>query len=146
MPDRVMLIPLRAADPLIQWPARGGAETELCGRDGWERREIPTVDGGRAATMAAMCRGELAVNRMLGGDEGFAISLAASGFRISFGGAVFARSTDAMVAAEAMLAACGDWTSCETADFGDHHRQALRAIIKAAERRGEIMLDRVYPT
>jgi hypothetical protein len=134
------------ADPSIPWPARGSAEKELCERDGWERRTIPTIDRGAPSSVEAMCRGQFAVNRMLGGDEGFAISLSASGYRLSYGGCVFARCADAMVAVEALMAAHEDWTQAEREGLSDAHRSAMRTTIKASERRGEIMLDRVYPT
>lgn len=142
----VAMFGLSVADPSIPWPARGSAETQLCERDGWERRTIPVVNAGRRTTMKAMCRGELAVNRMLGGDEGFAISLAHNGYRISYGGRVFARCADAMVAAEALQAACGGWAEIDASGFSQAQINAMCSVIEAAERRGEILLDRVYPT
>lgn len=91
-----------------------------------------------------MCRGELAVNLMMD-DEGFAISLANTGWRISYSGSVFARCSDAMHAAEAMMAGHPDWAAAQSRGFDDKHRRVLKEIIGAAEKRGEIMLDRVYP-
>ncbi len=138
-------VALFKADHTIKWPDRGSAERSLCSRDGWEMRVIPVIDNGQPSTMETMCRDELAVNLMLGGDEGFAISLAVSGFRISYGGRVFARCADAMVAAEAMMASTTDWTSCEAHGYSKAQIAALKAVMEAAERRGEIMLDKVYP-
>ena len=144
--DAVALFGLQAADPTIPWPARGSAETALCERPGWERRTIPVLDAGCPSTMEAMCRGELAVNRMLGGDEGFAVCLAASGFRLSCGGRVFARCADAMAAAEAMMQAAAGWCDVPASGYGPVRGEAIRRVMEAAERRGEIMLDRVFPT
>jgi len=88
---------------------------------------------------------ELAVNVMLEG-EGFAICLAHSGYRISYGGRVFARCEDAMRAAELMAASSSDWSICEVAPFNADQLDALRNIMRDAERRGEILIDRVFPT
>ncbi len=137
---------LSPADPSIPWAPRGSAETALCERDGWERRQIRTVDCGKPTTMPAMVRESLAVNRMLHGDEGFAICLSATGCRISYGGSVFARCAAAMAAAEAMLSSCSDWDSVQTRGYTDAQRRALQTIIEAAEQRGEILLDKVFPT
>ena len=136
---------LTFADMSISWPARGRAEKDLKDRDGWEKRTIPTICKGKPSTVEAMCCGDLAVNHMLGEEEGFAISLANSGFRISFGGRVFAKSTDCMMAAESMLEACQDWPRCEVYGYTEKQRNVLRTVMEAAERRGEILLDRVYP-
>ncbi len=91
-----------------------------------------------------MCFGQLAVNVMLEG-EGFAICLADTGWRISYGGAVFATCVAAMAAAEAMLSACPVWTNARECGFTEQQREALRLIVSAAEQRGEVLLDRVYP-
>lgn len=137
---------LTFADPAVPWPPRGSAETALCAREGWERRTIPVRDLGRPSTMEAMCRGELAVNRMLGEDEGFAICLAASGCRLSYGGRVFARCADAMAAAEAMMEAASGWARVEaTGCYSVEQGAALARITLAAVARGEILLDKVFP-
>ncbi|BCH33156.1 hypothetical protein MesoLjLc_50860 [Mesorhizobium sp. L-8-10] len=146
MADHIAIIGLKFADQSIPWPERGSAETVLCDRPGWERHTIPVVSRGPETSVEAMCRGELAVHLMLGGDEGFAISLANGGWRISYGGSVFARCADAMAAAEAMMEASSDWSACPKVGFSAAQCEALRAIIEKAERRGEIMLDRVYPS
>ncbi len=145
MPDNYAFIGVTVADPSIAWPKRGEAEKHFCERDGWEFRKIPSVSRGRPIKIDAMCNGVLAVNIMID-DEGFAISLASTGFRISYGGSVFARCDDAMQAAETMMAEHPDWESIQSRGVNDMHRSVLRGIIKAAEKRGEIMLDRVYPT
>src|SRR5438128_2106644 len=137
---------MTAADPTIPWPARGSAEKALCDRPGWDRRTIPVIDGGAPSIMEAMCCGELAVNLMLRDDEGFAICIAATGWRISYGGRVFARCADAMVAAEAMMEAAPNWALCQTRPFTDAQALTLKSIMEAAERRGEILLDQVWPT
>lgn len=144
MPEQVAMFGLKFADPSIEWPKRGDAEKELCERYGWTRRIIPSLRRGQPVTIEAMCSGELAVNVMMD-DEGFAISLADSGWRISYNGGVFARCADAMRAAEAMMAECADWTSVQSRGFSDEHRSVLKRIIEAAEKRGEIMLTRVFP-
>jgi hypothetical protein len=136
---------LTEADPSIPWPARGSAEKELSERPGWVRRAIPVVNDGVPSTTDAMVRGELAVNHMLGGDEGFTICLSGTGWRISTGGRVFARSVDAMDVAEKMLAACSGWAACPASGYTDAQRQVLNAAVDAVERRGGILLDRVYP-
>jgi hypothetical protein len=141
----IALFILSAADASIPWPARGSAEKTLCDRTGWERRTIATQRRGEPIQIEAMCRGELAVNQMLDGDEGFAICLSATGFRLSCNGCVFARCADAMASAEAMMEACSDWGVAQRNGYTDAQCEAFRAIVKAAERRGEIMLDRVYP-
>lgn len=143
--EHVSVFRLEAADASIPWPERGSAEAALCDREGWERRTIPVMDDGKPTTMEAMCRGELAVSRMLGGEEGFAISLASTGWRISSGGRVFARCEAAMVVAEGMMAACGGWADAQHGDYTDAQRHAVIALTDAAEWRGEILLDRVYP-
>lgn len=132
------------ADPRIPWPKRGSAERVLSSRAGWSVQTIPTVVKGKPATIEAAVHSVLAVHRMVDG-EGFAISLASNGFRISYGGAVFARCGDAMVAAETMLAGSAGWTRVPDVGFTDKQREALRVIIDAATQRGEILLDRVYP-
>lgn len=141
----LQLVRLIIADPSIELPGRGSAETALCDRPGWDRRVIPVLDDGKPSIMEAMRRGELAVNRMLRGDEGFAICLAATGWRISYGGRVFARCSDAMIAAEAMMEAHHNWTACQDYPFTDAQVLALKTIMEAAERRGEILLDQVWP-
>lgn len=135
---------LEAADPTIPWPERGSAETVLCERDGWERRTIPIVDDGVETTAEAMVRGELAVNLMLGGEEGFAICLANSGWRISTGGRVYARCADAMEVVEQMLTVSG-WSDAPALGYTDAQRRVLIAATDEVERRGGVMLDRVYP-
>lgn len=137
---------LSIADPTIDWPIRGSAETTLCERKGWDRRIIPVKENGNPTTMEAMCKSDLAVNRMLGGDEGFAISISSSGHRISYGGAVFARCGDAMAAAEEMLKKSKTWSNIQTNGFSPQQRHILETIINAAERNGEILLDRIYPS
>ena len=134
------------ADPTIPWPERGSAEKELCYKEGWERRIIQTTSQGEPTTIEAMCKGSLAVNLMLGEDEGFAISLADSGWRISYNGSVFAKCADAMAAAESMMMQCEDWRSVQFVGFTAQHKVALKTIIEDAEKRGEILLDRVYPS
>lgn len=148
MSDFATVIRLGVADPTIPWPERGSAETTLCYREGWELRTIPTVSDGVATTVEAMCFrfGELAVNHMMGGDEGFAICVADTGYRISCDGGVFARCVDAMVAAEAMMAGAANWGSVQARGFTDNQRRVGAAIFDAATRRGEILLDRIYPT
>jgi len=144
--DHFAVIRMQKADPTINWPKLGSAETKLCERDGWHRCDIPvlTVDG--KTHIESMTRGQLAVHLMLGEDEGFAIALSDTGWRISYGGSVFARCNDAMVAAEAMLENCPDWIEVRRRGFNDHHRQVLKEIITAAEKRGEIMPLRVFPS
>jgi hypothetical protein len=136
---------LTEADPSIPWQARGSAEKELSERPGWVRRTIPVVNDGAPGTAVAMVRGELAVNHMLGGDEGFTVCLSGTGWRISSGGRVFARSADAMEVAEKMLAACSGWAACQLNDYTDAQRQIVIAAVDTVERRGGILLDRVYP-
>lgn len=133
------------ADPTIPWPERGSGGRELTARAGWERQTISTMIRGEPAQIEAMCREPLAVNVMVEG-EGFAICLAASGWRISFGGRVFARCDDAMRAAEALMVADQAWSAVPRSDFSQHQIATLKAIVEAAERRGEILLDRVFPT
>lgn len=134
------------ADDSITWPARGSAERLLSERPGWERRCIRVVDAGRECSMEAMCHGDLAVNLMLGDDEGFAICLSASGFRISSGGRVFARCQDAMRAAEELAETRDDWSDCEFHRYSQEQANVLLQIMSTAERWGEIMLDRVFPS
>lgn len=95
--------------------------------------------------MGAMCRDPLAVNVMAEG-EGFAICLSATGYRISYGGRVFARCVDAMVAAEAMLCADLDWAAVPKSGLTPRQRSSLKAIFEGAEVRGEILLDRIFPS
>lgn len=132
------------ADPNVPRADRGSAEPDLSERAGWERRHIPTRIRGQMSMIEAMCNGELAVNKMVE-SEGFAISLANTGFRISYDGAVFARSADAMSAAEMLMSRCRDWICCQTARFTDAQRESLREVIKMAERDGAILIDKVYP-
>lgn len=143
--DHVATFALEIADPSIPWPERGSAEKELCERAGWARRTIPVVNDGKPIKVESMCRGELAVNLMLGGEEGFAICLSRSGWRISSGGRVFATCAAAMVVADGMLAACSGWDACPTHGYSEYQRDVLIALTDAAELRGEILLDRVYP-
>lgn len=144
MTEQFATIGLTAADQSIPWPKRGEAEKALCEREGWERRQIPAQRLGQPVTIEAMCCGELAVNLMMD-DEGFAISLARTGWRISYGGSVFARCADAMLAAETMMTEHTDWSAVQSQGFDDKHRRVLKVIIEEAEKRGEIMLDRVFP-
>lgn len=143
--EHVAVIGLEAADPTIPWPARGSAEKVLCEREGWERRTIPVVNDGVQTTVEAMVRGELAVNLMMGGEEGFAICLASTGWRISSGGRVYATCTAAMCVAEEMMEACAGWEGAQRGGYTAAMRCAVIAATDAAERRGEILLDRVYP-
>ena len=150
MKGHVAFFGLERADPTIPWPERGSAEKELCERDGWERRTIPVMWNGKPSTMEAMCKGELAVNRMLSEEqgeyeEGFAICLASTGWRISAGGRVYVSCSAAMDVAEAMLEACQDWESAQHSPYSDAQRRVVLAFTDAAEQRGEILLDRVYP-
>ena len=144
MADHVVLMGLKVADPTISWPPRGSGGTELVERAGWERRTIPVVRDGKPTTMEAMCRGELAVNVMAEG-EGFAICLSSSGYRISHGGRVFAQCVDAMVAAEAMMMFKAPWERVLTHGFSPGQADFLGGIMDAAEQRGQILLDRVFP-
>lgn len=141
---RFAILGVMLAEQSIPWPKRGEAEKELCEREGWSLQEIPSMRLGQPVMIEAMCRGQLAVNHMMD-DEGFAISLSESGWRISYGGRVFARCGDAMQAAEAMMAEPIDWNIIESRGFNDDHRRILKAILEDAEKRGEIMLDRVFP-
>lgn len=140
-----MIVMLEVADQTIPWPERGAAEKQLSERPGWDRRQIPTVSRGKAITIEAMCCGDLAVNLMLDGDEGFAISLAATGWRISHGGRVYARCGDAMTVAEQMMAQADGWVEAETGGYTDHHCAVLKRLTDEAERAGRVLLDRVYP-
>lgn len=144
MTEHAVLMGLQVADPSIPWPARGSGGRELIDRKGWERRTIPVMDRGKPSTAEAMCRGELAVNVMLEG-EGFAICLATGGFRISYGGRVFARCEDAMVAAEAMMMANESWERIRLHGFSQFQASFLSGIMMAAEQRGQILIDRIYP-
>lgn len=139
------LLPMTPEEEAIPWPSLAGVTRELDERPGWVRRTIPVQIRGKPSTMEAMCRGELAVNAMLGDDLGFAISSSAAGFRLSCGGRVFARCADAMIAAEAMMAA-GFRGSYERPGFTAVQAAALKTIWEAAERRGEILRDRVFPS
>jgi hypothetical protein len=143
--EQVASFGLEIADPTIPWPKRGSAERELTERDGWERRIIPVVNDGVPSTIESMCRGELSVNLMQGGKEGFAISLASTGYRLSCGGRVFVSCAAAMAVAEAMLAATPEWDAVQPLGYNATQRAALIAASNVAERRGEVMLDRVYP-
>ncbi len=144
--DHVALLGLSVADPSIPWPPRGSGETRLVDREGWEFRVIPATIRGKPATLEAMCRGELAVNVMIEG-EGFAICVASTGWRISHSGRVFARCVDAMRAAEAMMDGDDEWSAIQSRDNFTPRQLALgKAITGEAERRGEILLDRVFPS
>lgn len=137
---------ISAADPSIPWPKRGTGGRELTDRAGWERRTIPVLMAGEAGEIEAMCRGELAANVMAEG-EGFAISLASCGLRLSYGGRVFARCDDAMVAAEAMMMCKEPWESVRASGrYTPFQAEFLRGIMEAAERCGQILLDQVFPT
>lgn len=142
--DHIVLLGLSYADPSVPWAERGSAETSLTERPGWDARMIPVIVRGQVSSMKAMCNGELAVNRMIE-HEGFAISVAATGFRISYDGGVFARCDEAMIAVEAMLR-CSGWIFCQTEGFTPAQGAALRDAIEAAKRRGAILIDPVYPT
>ena len=143
VPDYV-LIGLSIADPTIPWPKPGSADLDISDREGWERRFIPAMADGFRIEIEAMVRGELAVNRMIE-DEGFAICLADSGWRISYGGRVFARCQDAMRAAEEMMQWHKRWFTLRRQAFTAEQIQVLRDVMEPAERRGEILMHRVFP-
>ena len=139
-----MILLFEIPDQTIPWPERGSAEKQLCERAGWERRQIPTVSRGEPIIMEAMCRGELAVNRMLD-DEGFAICLSGTGWRISSGGRVYARCADAMAVAEAMMVGCDNWSQGQERGYTASQRAVVLTLTDEAEKNGQILLNRVYP-
>lgn len=146
MNDHVVTIGVSFADPSIPWPQRGSGETSLCEREGWTRQSIPVTIRGDLTTMEAMVNGQLAVNVMIE-DVGFAISLAETGWRMSYYGRVFARCADAMVAAEAMMRENQSWhETIERGHYSDEQIRIIKRITDAAEQRGEILLDRVFPS
>ncbi len=132
----------------IPSPSPAEIDTELVDRQGWERRLIPVIAYGHPTTMVAMCRGMLAVNKMLGNhDAGFATSLSATGFRLSIGGRVFARSMDAMIASERLLELRDDWETIEARrSWSAAQRRDFEQVILDAEQRGQILWDRVFPS
>jgi hypothetical protein len=128
MPDRVVSFGLTFADPDIPWPKRGSGDRCLCARSGWTLQTIPVMRRGKSETMDAMVRGDLAVNVMLEG-EGIAICLAASGWRISYNGAVFAKCVDAMIAAETMAMSNDKWNQIPDAGWSEDQRLIMKRIV-----------------
>lgn len=144
--DHVATFGLLLADNNVPWPERGSGGRSLTRRDGWERRTIPVMKRSVPSTMEAMCRGDLAVNVMLEG-EGFAICLAASGYRLSYSGRVFAHCDAAMNAAEEMAAGTDrPWVAVQSQGLTARQRELLKTTTDDAEARGDILLDMVFPT
>lgn len=136
------------ADQRKPWPKRGTASRDLVEREGWRRETIvvPTKDGNQAIEAMVHLSGTLAVHPMVGGDEGFATSLAVGGLRLSCGGSVFLSCDAAMDTAEKMDAAREDWPLIALHGFNAGQKRTLADLIEAAEWRGEILLDRVWPS
>jgi hypothetical protein len=139
------VIGLIAVDPTA--PFARTADPALLPREGWDGPVEINLDTsfGRVA-VPAMIKGELAVHNLVR-DKGWTITVIQYGQRIHFGGRVFARADDAMAMAERMMSAHARWR-----DFFDHTapdipmqvREAINGEYQAAERRGEILRDRVF--
>jgi hypothetical protein len=108
---------------------------------------MPVTEYGRPSSIKAMhLEGSVwAVNPMIR-DIGFATSLVKTGFRLSHGGRVFAKCEDAMRFVEELEKSGIDWESVKNRGFYSEALAVFKPLIEQAEQRGQILIDRVYPS
>lgn len=146
MTDHVAVFGIVRRPEGIAWPE--ATTRDLTARSDWERRRIHlSIKEGRFADreIDAMCRGEFAVHAMVD-DPGFTMTVLPSGFRLYWGGRVFANCDAAMRMAEQAMSLNDDWNGFVTGTKTVHYdvREAMRKLHEEAERRGEILGNLVY--
>lgn len=126
------------------WPDPKTYDSSLREQGGWTLAEISSVRLRKPIKITALVKGELAVNRMIE-DVGFTISTSVRGWRLSYGGRVFASAAAAMRVADEMMKACGGWSEIDVRGYTKHQADIFGRLTDEAEAAGEIFLDRVYP-
>jgi hypothetical protein len=130
----------------------GEMDNILHDRAGWFRDTltVPSTTGPREVDAIFDGKG-LAVHRMIvedGYGDGFCISDAESGLRLSYGGRVFASSDYAAKMAEDFFDVMFDLAYCARigSTLAEQSRETMRKAHEAAERRGETLSTLVYPS
>jgi hypothetical protein len=108
------------------------------GRIGWNRMPltISTIKG--PVEIDAHHYGTLAVHRMYG-DEGWCISYAPKGLRMSSDGRVFVTCEAAMAMVEQLYPLTNDWASFFDNPTPDHLRHAFNDAHDKADERGDFL-------
>ena len=100
-----------------------------------------TPDGPKESD--AMLRGGIAVHRMLGGMNGWCISLTKTGYRLACGGLVFSSQRSAMVFVDEMFDAIPDWVSVDDA-CAPHAKDMFIHLHDKGRAEGIFLKDLVY--